>query len=87
MFSMSMFDFSANSPVGGSSFVTSNFWIYWVVTIPLTIAVFAIWKLWMDRDISGEDSEFLSQSKTMAVPNFDDSGLYLNTPLQRRKQA
>jgi hypothetical protein len=46
MFSMSIFDFSSSTSTGSVT-VSSNFWMFWAVTIPLTLIVLAIWKLWM----------------------------------------
>ena len=46
MFSMSMFDFSSSTATG-SVHVSSNFWMFWAVTIPLTLFILAIWKVRM----------------------------------------
>jgi hypothetical protein len=56
MFSMSMFDFSSSS-TSSSVLVSSNFWMFWVVTIPLTFAILIIWKVWMriERRLASED--------------------------------
>jgi hypothetical protein len=36
------------SETGDSSLVvSSHFWIYWAVTVPLTIAVVLIWLVWL----------------------------------------
>lgn len=43
---MSMFDFSSSS-TKGSVQVSSNFWMFWAVTIPLTLIVLIVWKVWM----------------------------------------
>ena len=45
LFSMSMFDWQANA----ESVLTSRFWIYWAVTIPLTLATICAWYLWISR--------------------------------------
>lgn len=29
---------------------TSDFWLYWVVTVPLTVIVLQSWRLWKSRD-------------------------------------
>ena len=29
--------------------VSSDFWVYWAVTLPLTFVVLAIWLLWINR--------------------------------------
>ncbi|KAL8928730.1 MAG: hypothetical protein Q9208_001508 [Pyrenodesmia sp. 3 TL-2023] len=45
-FSMSMFDWQAPE---GSSVLSSLFWIYWAVTIPLTFVVFLVWRFWLHQ--------------------------------------
>jgi cell division protein FtsB len=42
-FSISIFDWQAPA---GSSVLSPRFWIYWAVTLPLTLVVFAIWFTW-----------------------------------------
>ena len=56
LFSMSMFEWQGSSSsittssVSASSspsyVISANFWIYWAITIPLTIAVIIGWRLW-----------------------------------------
>ncbi|KAI1651542.1 uncharacterized protein F4817DRAFT_324866 [Daldinia loculata] len=43
VFSMSFFDFQADS---GSWNVSSKFWIYWAFAIPITIATSLLWHFW-----------------------------------------
>jgi hypothetical protein len=31
----------------GESVLKSRFWVFWAVTIPLTLAVIGVWWLWM----------------------------------------
>ena len=40
---MTMFNWQANS---GESLVSAHLWVYFIVTIPLTFIVFAIWIWW-----------------------------------------
>lgn len=47
LFSMSMFDWQAGS---GSAVVSPEFWIFWVVSVPLSLAVLAAW--WCFWDLS-----------------------------------
>ncbi|TVY82226.1 hypothetical protein LSUE1_G003163 [Lachnellula suecica] len=76
MFSMSMFDFTA------SSIVTSNFWVFWAVTIPLTLTVLVAFKLWMSfkRSKSGKDGEALKLGRMTPVGVMREANLALNTP-------
>lgn len=46
IFSTTFFDFKDSSDI--SSAVSSKFWLYWVVTIPVTLVVVGIW-LWWDK--------------------------------------
>jgi len=79
MFSMSMFDFSATS---SSTFVNPNFWVYWAVTIPLTLAVLTIFNIWMrvQKDMKGIEVESFKQERTMVVQSMHEANLALNTP-------
>jgi hypothetical protein len=53
---MSMFDWQAS--YSSPQTISSSFWIYWAVTIPLTLIVAISWRLWwkwekrnFDRDV------------------------------------
>jgi Mg2+ and Co2+ transporter CorA len=45
-FSMDMFNWGAPK---GSPVVSPRFWIYWVVTVPLTLVVLMIWSIWLQK--------------------------------------
>lgn len=45
LFSMDMFNWQSGSEMSSSS-VSSHFWIYWAVSIPLTIITLAGWGMW-----------------------------------------
>ncbi|OCK99289.1 uncharacterized protein K441DRAFT_602405 [Cenococcum geophilum 1.58] len=59
VFSMSMFNWGASaSDKSSSRVVSSYFWVYWAVTVPLTLIVAFSWRLWwnwekhnFDRDV------------------------------------
>ncbi|KAF3765415.1 hypothetical protein M406DRAFT_67859 [Cryphonectria parasitica EP155] len=59
LFSMGMFNWKANDGSGSSSSsISPDFWIYWAVTVPLTIVTLVGWAIWWkfeeyryDRDI------------------------------------
>lgn len=44
LFSMSMFDWRA-----GEQAVSDRFWIYWAITIPLTVLTVSFWLIWDHR--------------------------------------
>jgi hypothetical protein len=46
VFSMTMFDWRAKSETASPQTVSSNFWIYWAVTIPLTLCTLVGWACW-----------------------------------------
>jgi hypothetical protein len=74
-----MFDFS-NAP---ASRVTPHFWVYWAVTIPLTLITLAAWKIWMNLQngaLSVQDN-LSSANKMLAVQGALDENLASNTPL------
>lgn len=44
---MSMFDWQASStPNTTNGVVVSNIWIYWAVSLPLTLVVLGGWRFW-----------------------------------------
>ena len=49
LFSMGMFNWSAND---GARIASKWTWIYFVVTIPLTVAILAAWWIWSRRSMS-----------------------------------
>ncbi|KAH3948395.1 hypothetical protein HBI56_127130 [Parastagonospora nodorum] len=54
LFSMDMFNWQAPQ---GASVVSSRFWIYWAITVPLTLLVFSIWTVWIrSNDRKGDQS-------------------------------
>ena len=62
LFSMSMFDWQAET----ESVIASRFWIYWVVTIPLTLATICAWYLWINRKAAILRSQEQKAVKSMA---------------------
>ncbi|KAF2678031.1 hypothetical protein K458DRAFT_377367 [Lentithecium fluviatile CBS 122367] len=56
LFSMSMFDWQADgkaqspNPNEGSKVVSRHFWIYWMISVPLTIVVLLTWRTWWHRE-------------------------------------
>ena len=43
---MSMFNWQQNNSSGPGEVVSPRFWIYWAVTIPLTVLTFCGWATW-----------------------------------------
>lgn len=65
VFSMTFFNFQ-NS--GSEPAVSNKFWIYWVVTIPVTIMIVAIWYVWekkRDARYDREDRDLEKGSEAM----------------------
>jgi hypothetical protein len=52
VFSMTFFNFQTSGPA-----VSPNFWIYWVVTIPVTVAIVIFWYVWEKRREAMYDKE------------------------------
>jgi hypothetical protein len=52
VFSMTFFNFQGSGPA-----VTSSFWIYWAVDIPVTIIIVAVWYVWEKRREAKYDRE------------------------------
>jgi len=58
-----MFNFQS-SPVQ----VSSAFWIYWAVTVPLTLVVVGVWRLWLylrHRHLQLETTLGVDEEKTI----------------------
>jgi hypothetical protein len=50
LFSMTMFNWQASDGDGnGGSVVSSTFWIYWVVSAPLTVGILLGWRFWWKK--------------------------------------
>lgn len=53
---MSMFDWQAETKAKSSNskeeteVLSQNFWIYWSVSVPLTIVVLLAWRIWWHRE-------------------------------------
>lgn len=45
---MPFFDWNAAT---GSAILNQRFWIYWAVTIPLTLGTVTIWVIWIRRQL------------------------------------
>jgi hypothetical protein len=79
LFSMSMFSWSqASSDTSASSIVSSRFWIYWVVTIPLTIFVIVCWRVWWlwqesayQKAVDAAVQEGESEESSASINDFD----------------
>lgn len=58
---MSMFNWqaSANDPV-----LSSRFWVYWAVTVPLTLLVLAVWLFWLRQHKTREETSGLRSKKS-----------------------
>lgn len=64
LFSMSMFDWQASD--SSSSYglsVSSYIWVYWVVTVPLTLLIMAVWRKWWQREDRGYKRELDGEEK------------------------
>jgi hypothetical protein len=53
-FATPFFQWDANN---GAGIVSHRFWIYWVVTIPLTLLVLGIWGVWVSVIVINYDVE------------------------------
>lgn len=66
IFSTTFFNFQTASDI--PSAVSPNFWLYWVVTIPVTVTVVGLW-LWWDKKreerYDREDAELEKGSEQM----------------------
>ncbi|PIG79176.1 hypothetical protein AARAC_008529, partial [Aspergillus arachidicola] len=51
IFGMNFFNFDTNESGTMMWSLPNNFWLYWLVTIPLTLTTMAVWLLWFNRDV------------------------------------
>jgi hypothetical protein len=80
---MSMFSWSqASSNTEASSIVSSRFWIYWVVTIPLTIFVIVCWRVWWlwqerayQKAVDAAVQEGESEESSTSLNDFDTTSI------------
>ncbi|KAF2801889.1 uncharacterized protein BDZ99DRAFT_577333, partial [Mytilinidion resinicola] len=73
-FSMSMFDWRAPQ---WTSIVSKRMWIYWTVSIPLTLIIIVIWQLWLRIDIDHYQKSTQSNSVSSG-PKTEDSSTKLS---------
>lgn len=68
LFSISMFDWQAsNSSSSNGLSVSSYIWVYWVVTIPLTLLVMIVWRKWWQREDRAYKKELDGEEKIQGV--------------------
>ena len=71
--SMPLFNWS-NDP--GDSVLNSHFWVYWAVTVPLTVAVLSTWWLWKEwrhrTDKANDDAVLVKESRERKTRYGDD---------------
>ncbi len=60
VFSMTFFDFQAEQ---GKPTVSSQFWIYWVVTVPITAFIVGFWYVWEKKREARYDREDMDLEK------------------------
>ncbi|KAK1981474.1 hypothetical protein LZ30DRAFT_782007 [Colletotrichum cereale] len=62
LFSMSMFDWQGPSSTAGGigRTVVPEFWIYWAVSVPLTLAIVVGWRVWWHFQKSFYENKYLS---------------------------
>ncbi|OGM44099.1 hypothetical protein ABOM_007270 [Aspergillus bombycis] len=51
IFGMNFFNFDTTESGAMVWALSDNFWLYWLVTIPLTLTTMAVWLLWFNRDV------------------------------------
>jgi hypothetical protein len=61
---MPFFNFAAP---GGNGILSSQFWIYWAVSIPLTIIVILLWTIWYRWSVNQHRIEDEKQSASTAI--------------------
>ena len=77
---MSMFNWQASA---GTNVLSSRFWVYWAVTVPLTLIVLAVWYFWLRQHRSHDLAPFPHQLKRKHTVS-DSVGNYNANRLQAR---
>lgn len=71
VFSMTFFNFqNSDDPDNPTPVVSSQFWIYWAVSIPLTISIVGIWWVWerrREKRYEQEDTALEKGVETMEI--------------------
>jgi hypothetical protein len=66
---MNMFNWQLSiSGASGGRVVSSSFWIYWAVTVPLTIVVAISWRLWWGWEKRHYDKDVLLEIENIEAP-------------------
>lgn len=74
IFSMSLFNWQlSNSGASGGPVVSSYFWIYWAVTVPLTIVVAISWRLWWGWEKRHYDRDVHLEIESIEAPAYLNS--------------
>jgi hypothetical protein len=67
--------------------MSNNFWLYWAITIPLTIAVLTLWKIWtcfqyrpMEEKLKTDEVEKLFVEEKDPIHGDGESPFYLFVP-------
>ncbi|KAI6816731.1 hypothetical protein KC332_g10657 [Hortaea werneckii] len=69
LFGMNFFDLAQNHQGQYVLAVSSNFWLYWAVTVPLTLGTVLLWQLWYRRAIPRPQSHnpFIAQPPNLLM--------------------
>lgn len=68
LFSINMFDWGVNDDKGSTLLkVSPSMWIYWAISVPLTLVTFAVWLLWARKENEKSRKRLMIfRSKTLA---------------------
>lgn len=64
MFSMGMFNWQADED---DTVISSRFWIYWAVAVPLTLSVLGLWTIYVHRHKKNEGEIFSEKVKRLST--------------------
>lgn len=71
LFAMPLLNWEAKA---GDSVMSSRFWIYWALTLPLTLTVVSIWLVWLKREalLHGEEDKEARASGGLGKVNLEE---------------
>jgi hypothetical protein len=70
LFGMNFFDYSSGDTQTKAMTVSSNFWIFWAISVPLTISVILTWYVWQARQLKQRAQRKARELPTRNVPQW-----------------
>ncbi|KAF2112264.1 hypothetical protein BDV96DRAFT_525022 [Lophiotrema nucula] len=92
LFSMSMFDWQTDGKAHssnldeGTKIVSRRFWIYWAISVPLTIAVLLTWRTWYHREKNHYRQKYPHVRLDSTAPDIGSNGFNRLPKMMRKRE-